>query len=85
MLVKASEFIQHLEEFDIDREALQEIFIEYNSTNKLLPLRPFTTYVHFDEEEEKVCFSRISKDIVSTEHFTQIHTGYEEIQALLFH
>lgn len=85
MLVKADEFIQYVKEFDIDRDTLQAIFIEYNLVNKLLPLRPFKTYVHFDEDNEKVCFSRISKDIESNEHFSEIHTDYVEIQALLFH
>jgi len=85
MLVSAGEFIQYIKEFNFDKSDLENILIEYNESLKLLPSNPFKTYVVFEEEIEKIRFLRIPADLDTTEEFSNVHTSYLDIQALIFH
>lgn len=85
MLVSAGEFIQYVKEFDFDKSDLEKILIEYNESFKLLPSSPFKTYVVFEEEIEKIRFLRIPADVDTSEEFSNIHTPYLDMQALIFH
>jgi hypothetical protein len=85
MLVSADEFIQYVKEYDFNKSDLEVIFIEYNNSFKLLPPQPFKTYVVFEEEIEKIRFLRIPADADPTEEFSNVHTSYLDMQALIFH